>query len=175
MAAAVTHAVLAGASIAFVLAFVPARLDAPALTRPHAPAAAAEESSAAVVPAPKAGAFRQLIPVEVLRVIDGDTLEVRAEIWLDQWIVTRVRLRDIDAPERAARCKAEAARAEAARRHLTGLVAEGPVFLTDLGRDKYGGRVLGHLIAADGRDLGQAMLQQGHARPYAGRSRETWC
>lgn len=116
-----------------------------------------------------------MIPVEVLRVIDGDTLEVRAEIWLDQWIVTRVRLRDIDAPERAARCKAEAARAEAARRHLTGLVAEGPVFLTDLGRDKYGGRVLGHLIAADGRDLGQAMLQQGHARPYAGRSRETWC
>ena len=38
------------------------------------------------------------IQAEVLRVIDGDTIEVRAKIWLDQYIETNVRLAGLDAP-----------------------------------------------------------------------------
>jgi hypothetical protein len=41
------------------------------------------------------------IPAELVRVIDGDTIEVRARIWLDLDLTTRVRLAGIDAPELA--------------------------------------------------------------------------
>ncbi len=79
--------------------------------------------------------MRPLVPIEILRVIDGDTIEVRARIWLDQFLVTRVRLRDIDAPESTGRCPAEVAMAEAARRHLSALAGSGQAYLADVGRD----------------------------------------
>ncbi len=167
MAAATTFAAIAGAAVAAAVLLAPTASGPVSTVAP--PTASGPDFAQ---PEPK---LRPLVPVEVLRVIDGDTLEVRAQIWLDQWIVTRVRLRDIDAPETAARCPAEAMRAEAARRHLAGLAAGGPTFLADLGRDKYGGRVLGRLVTADGQDLGRRMLADGHARRYAGRQRQPWC
>jgi micrococcal nuclease len=119
--------------------------------------------------------FKPRIPVEVIRVIDGDTVEVRAQIWIDQHVVTRVRLRSIDAPEKKGRCAAETLQAEMAREELVALIGPGPAFLTDLGRDKYGGRVLGSLLTARGDDIGQRLLAAGHARPYAGGRRQNWC
>ena len=39
------------------------------------------------------------IPAEVLKVVDGDTLEVEARIWLGQGVQVSVRLRGVDTPE----------------------------------------------------------------------------
>lgn len=119
--------------------------------------------------------LRAMVPVDVLRVIDGDTVEVRAHVWLDQTIVTRVRLKAIDAPELRSGCPQEIRQAEAAKAEMARLLAEGRVFLSSLARDKYGGRVLGDLRTPDGKDIGQAMLASGHARRYAGGKRERWC
>jgi endonuclease YncB( thermonuclease family) len=119
--------------------------------------------------------LRAIVPVDVLRVIDGDTVEVRAHVWLEQSIITRVRLKAIDAPELRSGCPQEVRQAEAAKAEMTRLLAEGRVFLSSLGRDKYGGRVLGALHTSDGTDIGQAMLASGHARRYAGGRRERWC
>jgi micrococcal nuclease len=119
--------------------------------------------------------LRQLVPAELVRVIDGDTIEVRALIWLDQLVTTRVRLRDIDAPERSARCPAEARLAEESAAALGRLLGDGRLFLTDIGRDKYGGRVLARVMTAGGRDAGDALRIAGLARAYAGRRREGWC
>jgi endonuclease YncB( thermonuclease family) len=118
---------------------------------------------------------RALIPVEIIRIIDGDTVEVRAHVWLDQMIVTRVRLRSIDAPEMRAGCPEEARRAAAARDALVALLGDGKIYLTSLGRDKYGGRVLGDLLTAEGYSISSRMLTTGHARPYAGGKRQGWC
>ncbi len=116
-----------------------------------------------------------VIPVEVVRVIDGDTVEVKAHVWLDQMIVTRVRLRSIDAPEMRANCPEEARKAEASRDALVALLKGGRAYLTALGRDKYGGRVLGDLVTGDGRVVSQSLLATGHARAYAGGRRQGWC
>ncbi|MEL7029946.1 MAG: nuclease, partial [Pseudomonadota bacterium] len=63
------------------------------------------------------------VPAQVERVIDGDTIAVRALIWLDHEISVRVRLAGIDAPEGArADCPAEKARAEAATAFLAAWV-----------------------------------------------------
>jgi micrococcal nuclease len=126
-------------------------------------------------PTPSLAGLRQAIPAEALRIIDGDTIEMRVAIWLDQHVVTRVRLRDIDAPEMTARCPEEARRAAAAAAALAQAVAGGRLFLTDIGRDKYGGRVLARLLTAGGVDIGRAMLDAGHARTYDGRKRMGWC
>jgi endonuclease YncB( thermonuclease family) len=177
MAAASIFSLIATLAVAALVTLAPRRDDGAAAR----PATADLENARLPVTAPERrlvegpAPLRPLVPVEILKVIDGDTIEVRARIWLDQWIVTRVRLRDIDAPEVTGRCPAETAMAETARRHLAALAGSGPAYLADLGRDKYGGRVLGRIVSADGQDLAGRMLAAGHVRASSGRRRHPWC
>lgn len=102
-------------------------------------------------------------PIEaaVERVIDGDTFQARALIWLDQEIIIAVRLADIDTPELSRpSCPAEEARARAAR-DFTEAFLGGRAVLTDIRHDKYAGRVLAHVRNASGEDLGEALVGAG--------------
>ena len=63
----------------------------------------------------RGGHAAQMLPTQVLRVIDGDTFEARVRIWPGMDVTTKVRLRGIDAPEMHARCGDERAKALAAR------------------------------------------------------------
>lgn len=110
------------------------------------------------------------IEARLLRVIDGDTLLVRARVWLDIEVVTRVRLRDVNAPELRARSGEERARAEAARAFVASLAEGASLRLSEIGQDKYGGRVVAR-VSVDGADLGAALLSEGHARPMGPRGR----
>jgi endonuclease YncB( thermonuclease family) len=115
-------------------------------------------------------------PVEarVLRVLDGDTVEVAARIWLEQELTVRVRLFGIDAPELRSGCARE--RAFAARaRDMIAKLADGGVRLTRIHYDKYGGRVLAKVAASDGRDLSEALLAAGLAQRYRGGRKRPWC
>lgn len=100
---------------------------------------------------------------EIIRVIDGDTVEARIHVWLGLDQTIRVRIRDIDAPEMHGDCP-EAA--QASRDALARLLGSGPVTLTNIKHDKYGDRVDAALALADGRDVGAAMLRSGHAVPW---------
>lgn len=103
------------------------------------------------------------VNADVVRVIDGDTVEVRAAVWLGQSVVTRVRLAGIDAPDK----DCPAAREQAARRTRELL---GPTTtLSALHWGKYAGRVMGRLTTRDGRDLSDVLLAEGHAKSYGGR------
>jgi endonuclease YncB( thermonuclease family) len=119
------------------------------------------------------------VDAQVLRVVDGDTLVVRAHIWLGQEVQTQVRLSGIDAPELRGGCSTERDLAQRARAHLVrqltagdGILAQ--VRLYDIRVDKYGGRVLARVVTDDG-DVGQGLLAAGLARIYAGRARGSWC
>lgn len=109
-------------------------------------------------------------PVEatVEKVVDGDTLIVRASVWPGHSVRVSVRLRGIDAPENRSRCESERAAARRARDALAELVGGGTVTITDISGDKYFGRVLADVTAPDGRAVASAMLAAGHARPYRG-------
>ncbi len=115
------------------------------------------------------GAYR----ADVLKVIDGDTVEARIHVWLGQEIVTRVRLDGIDAPEMAGRCAFEREAARRARDRLVDFVAAGEAVLTDARPDKYFGRVGGRL-SVRGQDAGAMLLAEGLARP-SGARRAGWC
>jgi micrococcal nuclease len=123
----------------------------------------------------QSGTIRPLVAVDVLRVIDGDTVEVRAHVWLNQAVITRVRLRHVDAPELRSRCPAETRRAQDSRDHLADMLRAQKVYLADVGQDKYGGRVLGSLVDQQGADIGSKMLTAGQAVAYAGGRRTSAC
>lgn len=121
------------------------------------------------------------VPAVVTAVVDGDTLEVRARIWLGQELTTRVRLAGIDAPETRSDCPRERALAVRARAFLNARLrpagARGPaaVRLHDIRNGKYAGRVLARVESAAGLDLGRALLAAGLARAYDGGRRAPWC
>jgi endonuclease YncB( thermonuclease family) len=114
-------------------------------------------------------------PAEVLRVIDGDTFEARVHVWPGLEVTTKVRLRNIDAPELHARCADEATKAQAARAALETMLAAGPVTVSRVGIDKYGGRVDALAATNDTPDVSAALLNGGFARSYDGGRRGSWC
>jgi micrococcal nuclease len=134
---------------------------------------------AALLPACPAAAREVLagpVPARVVDIVDGDTLTVRAHIWLGQEVETRVRLIGIDTPELRGGCDSEREQARAARAALSALVAGRTVTLRDIEADVYGGRVLARLDPVDGVDVAAALVDGGLARPYDGRTRRApWC
>jgi endonuclease YncB( thermonuclease family) len=114
-------------------------------------------------------------PAEVVRVIDGDTFQARVRVWPGLDVDTKVRLRDIDAPELHARCAEELAKAQAARAALETMLAAGGVTISRVGLDKYGGRVDAAVSTRDTADVSAALLNGGWARAYDGGRRGSWC
>jgi endonuclease YncB( thermonuclease family) len=114
-------------------------------------------------------------PAEVLRIIDGDTFEARVHVWPGLDVTTKIRLRNIDAPELHARCADELAKAQAARTALETMLAAGSVTISRVGIDKYGGRVDALVAAHDTPDISTALLNGGFARSYDGGRRASWC
>lgn len=128
----------------------------------------------AIAEAPRV--IRGPIPASVERVIDGDTIEVRADVWIGQQVVVRVRLAHVDTPELNARCETERVMAEAARKLVTDLIAGTRIELLNIRGGKYFGRVIADVRTADGFDLSDLVLQSGLGRPYHPRAaRAPWC
>jgi len=98
---------------------------------------------------------------DVIHVIDGYTFEAR---WPGLNVDTEVRLRDVDAPELHARCAEELAKAQAARAALETILAAGGVTISQVGIDKYGGRVDAAVATHDTADVSAALLTGGWAR-----------
>ncbi len=121
-----------------------------------------------------AASFDGPVRADVTHVVDGDTFEARAAIWLGQSIDVRVRIEGVDAPELHARCDDELTRAQAARDWLARRIGGGEVRLSSVHFDKYGGRV-DAIVQDSGGDVGAALIAAGLARPYHGGHRGGWC
>lgn len=113
------------------------------------------------------------IPADVERVIDGDTVKVRARIWLEQDLVVSVRIANIDAPELfRPKCPAEKTRARAAKNFVSTFFADGTAWLHDVENGKYAGRVVARLTNSAGDDLGEALVSASYA---VNANRGNWC
>ncbi len=122
------------------------------------------------------------IPASVTRVIDGDTVEVRARIWLGQDLLVKVRLAYIDAPEIRGRCPAEKHLAQQSKLALAALLQDRKVMLHDIHYGKYAGRVIARLTlptdainARADQDIGELMQFQGFAKLRSKASKSSWC
>ncbi|GHT01800.1 hypothetical protein FACS189421_14450 [Bacteroidia bacterium] len=109
-------------------------------------------------------------------IIDGDTFAAMVHIAEDIEISVRVRIRQIDAPEMEAQCKSEKTAAIASKERLTELLPDGTLIqLYDIKDDKYLGRIDANVMLTDGRNIGDIMTREGHARKYSGGKRQSWC
>ena len=116
------------------------------------------------------------IPAQVLRVVDGDTVRVRARIWLGQEVETNVRLSGIDTAETHAHCDYERVMAQRATDYVLKALGDGEgIALMNVTYDKYGRRVVAQLITANGQDLSSLLLKTGLAHAYDGGHKQSWC
>ena len=115
----------------------------------------------------------------VLRVIDGDTVQIDAPFLpkeLHQTLL--VRINGVDTPEKGkrARCDYEDKLSQQAKLFVELELRNAKSVLVQLkGWDKYGGRVLGDIII-DGIPLSKKLVAQNYAVPYFGKGKKKdWC
>ena len=116
--------------------------------------------------------------VEILRVIDGDTVAFKAS-FLPAPLKPElsIRIYGVDTPEKGSRakCPSEDRKGQAATVFTKKLVlAAKRRQIVLYGWDKYGGRVLGDIIL-DGYSLRRLLIANGYAREYYGEAKTTWC
>ena len=115
---------------------------------------------------------------QITRVIDGDTVAFRADFMpAPLKPELSIRVLGVDTPEKAPRaaCEKEAKAALAASEFTKQIVKNAKTTQIELkSHDKYGGRVLGDVII-DGKRLSELLIENGHARPYKGEKKESWC
>lgn len=125
---------------------------------------------AQTIPGPVAGI--------VVRVIDGDTVEVDAQIW--PGIVASsvsIRVDGIDTPERRGQCEQERQLAESAKLMMSDLFAPGSaVKLRNVRNGKFAGRVLADVSSDLAGDWAQTITAAGLAVEYHGKGEKNdWC
>ena len=125
-----------------------------------------------------AGNAELLYDFKVLRVIDGDTVEIEADFLPPPLKPTlKLRILGVDTPEKKSRakCASESRLAEKASMFTQRMISEGLIKKIQIKSwDKYGGRVLGDVIV-DGESLKDLLLSKGLAKPYEGGKKIGWC
>lgn len=116
--------------------------------------------------------------VSVLRVVDGDTVDVDIDLGFGVWLRDeRVRIMGIDTPESRTRDKVEKVFGLAAKSRLKSLLGKTAILKTQVNKDgedmkgKFG-RILGDFVSEDGRMVTDVMIEEGHCVAYFGGSKE---
>ena len=121
--------------------------------------------------------------VKVVRVIDGDTVDVDIDLGFGICLKKeRVRIMGIDTPESRTRDKVEKKFGLAAKARLKSLLGKSSILKTQIskkGEDMKGkfGRILGDFDVYDHatdswRPVTQVLISEGHAVPYFGGSKD---
>ena len=121
---------------------------------------------------------RSVHKAAVVRVVDGDTVQVVVEVWFRTMVSVAVRIKGIDTPETSAqKCVKERDLGVQATALTSQLLPKGSmVILKDVQEDKYSGRVDAHIITMNGASVADILVKQGLAKPYTGKgSRPDWC
>ena len=117
---------------------------------------------------------------KVIRIVDGDTLEI-ANQFLPEELKLFVRIKGIDTPEKAprAKCEKENILAQKASNYTKNSIEKAQknrqkITFSEIKWDKYGGRIVAKVMI-DENDLGQELVRKGLARVYNGEKKKSWC
>jgi len=103
---------------------------------------------------------------KVVRVVDGDTVDLKIDLGFDIWIHERVRLKDIDAPEvrtRDLQEKEKGLESKAFVEEQFEKHGEDVIVHTEYRRGKYG-RTVGDIEFKNGSKLCLMLLKTGNAK-----------
>ena len=109
----------------------------------------------------------------LVRVIDGDTIDVDIDLGFSVWVRKRVRLVNIDTWESRTRDKEEKKKGLAAKARLKELIKENKnqFIIISHGLGKFG-RVLGEIFLDDDRNVNDILIEEGHAYEYHGGNKD---
>ena len=116
--------------------------------------------------------------VNILRVVDGDTVDVDIDLGFGMWLrKERVRVMGIDTPESRTSDKMEKIFGLAAKNRLISLLGAEAILHTQVskkGEDMKGkfGRVLGNFVSLNGEKCAAVLIREGHAVAYQGGSKQ---
>jgi len=113
---------------------------------------------------------------EILRVVDGDTLEIKNECFPKE-LKLSIRVLGIDTPEKGSRakCEKEAKLAEKASKFTKEFIGKNKTAtFRNIKWDKYGGRLLAD-VEINGKSLSDELIKNGLARSYDGKKKGSWC
>ena len=116
--------------------------------------------------------------VNILRVVDGDTVDVDIDLGFGMWLrKERVRVMGIDTPESRTSDKIEKIFGLAAKNRLSSLLGAEAILHTQVskkGEDMKGkfGRILGNFVSLNGEKCAAVLIREGHAVAYQGGSKE---
>lgn len=118
---------------------------------------------------------------KVVKVVDGDTLQVQPSWLIPELSPLKVRVLGVDTPEHGglAKCPSEAALADKAKAFTTAMVNDAiakkkQITFANIQWDKYGGRV-DATVSIAGKDLTTELINAGLARAYDGGKKSSWC
>ena len=105
---------------------------------------------------------------QLVRVIDGDTVDCVIDLGFDIKYKCRVRLKGINTPEVRTRDLEEKKRGLAAKDRVIELFEGQETFIIKTELDKKGkyGRILGTIIINNDESINQILLSEGHAEVY---------
>lgn len=108
----------------------------------------------------------------VLKVIDGDTVDLDIDMGLNVHVHERIRLDGINTPESNSKVAEERTAAFAATEFLRALLTDPKVMVKTKkdAKEKYG-RYLGVVTNAAGVNVNEALVAAGHAKLYSGGAR----
>lgn len=126
---------------------------------------------------PRQDVLQGPLRAKVIRTIDGDTAQALVETFYGHYVLTDVRIGEIDTPESKgrAKCEAEAALAEKAKAETKSLLEGKDVLLYNVKFEKYGGRVLGDFRTQEGVSASENLISKDLAKPYDGGAKASWC
>ena len=102
---------------------------------------------------------------ELIRVIDGDTIEANVDLGFYTRKRVTIRLYGIDTPETRTKDLEEKEKGIAAKERLQDLLSDDKFILVSQGLDKYG-RCLADVIISTGENANLILLYEGHAKEY---------
>lgn len=105
----------------------------------------------------------------VVKVVDGDTVDLNIDLGLRVHVTERIRLDGIDTPEKNSKVAEERVAALAATAFLQELLKDPNIVVRTKkdAQEKYG-RYLGILINAAGLNCNEELVKAGHAVAYDG-------
>jgi len=116
---------------------------------------------------------------KVIKVIDGDTIEVEIAGWPAPYNPISVRIYGIDTPESKhgiAKCDKELKLGVISKAWAKkNLPVDTLVTIVWAGKKEKYGRLLGNVILPSGKDFAKEQIKVGNARAYFGEKKSDWC
>ena len=110
---------------------------------------------------------------EIVKVIDGDTVDIRIDLGFNICHITRIRLNRVDTPETFTKNKEDRKYAMQAKAYVSAwMKKQSQIKVRTLKDDKYG-RILAEFIGDDSICLNDLLINEGYAWLYDGGAKNT--